>query len=87
MDNLKASIQGAFKSITIWAGAALLVLSNIAPIMPELLADIGFDAKTVQRWGSLTAAIMLICRTITTTSLAQKGTNSPLVNPPPEPPK
>ncbi len=83
--NLKPAIAGAIKSMTIWAGAAMIVLSNIAPELPALLAAAGLHPATVQRVGTVCGVIVLILRSITTQSLTEKG--SPPVLPSPVTPE
>nr|WP_294525710.1 hypothetical protein [uncultured Rhodopila sp.] len=70
-------IKGSAKSITMWAAVALAVLSNIAPLMPNLLAEIGLHAQTIQAVGTFSAVLMAALRTITTMSLQEKGGNPP----------
>lgn len=75
-------IQGAAKSKTIWAAAALAVLSNVAPLLPVVCATAHLDPATIQIVGTVAAALMAGLRTVTTTSLASKA--GPTVLPPPQ---
>lgn len=65
-------LQGALRSKTMWAAAALAVLSNIAPVLPLVCAAAHLDPATVQIVGSVAAALMACLRTVTTTPLADK---------------
>jgi hypothetical protein len=86
---MNASLKGASKSVTIYAALVILIISNVAPLVPVLLAQLGLHAQTIQAVGTFGAIVMTICRVITTTSLADKGDDAPaapaVVLPPPEP--
>jgi hypothetical protein len=73
---MNASIKGASKSVTIYAALIILILSNVAPLVPVLLAQLGLHAQTIQAVGTFGAIVMTICRVITTTSLADKGADA-----------
>lgn len=75
-------IQGAVKSKTIWAAAALAALSNIAPLLPVVCAAAHLDPATIQIVGTVAAALMASLRAVTTTSLAAKA--GPAVLPSPQ---
>lgn len=66
-------IKGSAKSVTMWASMALLILSNVAPLVPAFLANLGLHAQTIQAVGSFSAILMAALRTITTMSLSEKG--------------
>ena len=66
-------IKGSAKSVTMWAALALAILSNIAPLMPVFLQQLGLHSQTVQAVGSFAAILMAALRVITTQSLAEKG--------------
>lgn len=68
-----ASIKGAIKSVTIWVAAFAEVFGEFAPyVTPGLLTSLGLDAHTTTVVCRVTAAAMLVCRSITTKSLASK---------------
>ena len=74
---MNTMLKGASKSYTVYAASLLLVLSNIAPLMPAVYAALKLDPQTVQVIGSLGAVLMVVLRTITTQSLADKGAGVP----------
>ncbi len=68
-----ASIKGAIKSVTIWVAAIAEVFGEFAPyVTPDLLTSFGLDAHTVTMLCRATAVAMIVCRSITTKSLADK---------------
>lgn len=69
-----ASIKGAIKSVTIWVAASAEVFGEFAPyVTPAFLTSLGLDAHTVTVVCRVTAVAMLVCRSITTKSLADKS--------------
>jgi hypothetical protein len=75
-----ASIKGAIKSVTIWVAAFAEVFGEFAPyVTPGLLTSLGLDAHTTTVICRYVAGAMILCRTVTTKSLADKVT-------PPAPP-
>jgi hypothetical protein len=68
---MNSSLVGAAKSKTIWVAVALAVLSALEPQL-GLLKDL-VDPKTVQVVGLIMSTIMIVLRTLTTESLADKG--------------
>ena len=74
--NLHPAVVGSLKSKTMWVGAALVVLSNIAPALPDYLRTLGLDPHSIQVIGSTCGMLMLILRTVTDTSLTDKGTQT-----------
>lgn len=81
--NFKPAVRGAVKAYTIWAAAALLILSNIAPLLPDMLAQLNVHPKTIQVFGTFCAILMGVLRLITTQSLADLGSSSAGSPPPP----
>lgn len=80
--NLKASIAGIPKSVTMIAAAVIAVAANVTPLLPTLYTALKLDPHTVQVVGSVLALIMATCRTITTGSLADKAAPAVLPDPP-----
>lgn len=80
-----AMIRGALKSITIWVAALAEVLAEIAPFVPGFCADIGLDPTTTHKVLRGVAFAMIVCRSITTKSLHEKGA-APTVTDVPAPP-
>lgn len=72
-DKATAMLRGAIKSITIWVAALAEVLGEIAPNVPALCSDLGLDPTTTNHVLRVVAVVMLICRSITTKSLHDKG--------------
>jgi len=70
---MNAALKGSTKSVTMYAAFTMLILSNIAPLVPVLLAQLGLHAQTIQAVGTFGAIVMVVCRVITTNSLADKG--------------
>lgn len=81
-----ASIKGAIKSVTIWVAALAEVFGEFAPyVTPGLLESVGLDAHTTTVICRVTAVAMLICRSITSKSLADKAVPvAPPASPTPE---
>lgn len=80
-----ASIKGAIKSVTIWVAAFAEVFGELAPyVTPSLLASLGLDAHTTTEICRAVAIVMVVCRTVTTKSLAAKvAPDAPPVSQPP----
>jgi hypothetical protein len=76
---MNASLKGASKSVTIYAALIILIISNVAPLVPVLLGQLGLHAQTIQAVGTFGAIVMAICRVITTSSLADKGADAAAV--------
>lgn len=72
-----AMLRGAIKSVTIWVAAFAEVLGELAPYVPALCGDLGLDPTTTQRVLRVVAVAMLICRSITSKSLHDKGSDVP----------
>jgi hypothetical protein len=70
-----AQINGAARSVTIWAAGILLAAGQVVPyITPETLASLGIEhGPTATRILTLCGLIMAACRLITKKSLADKG--------------
>ena len=81
---MNPTLIGASRSWTIRVAALVAILSNVAPLLPDLLAQYGLHPATIRAVGSTLAVIMVILRTITTQSLADKGVAPPA--PPAAPP-
>lgn len=79
------SVKGAMRSMTIQVAAALAVIANVLPYVPDnwqqQLIAAGVAPKTVQVVGSIFAIVMIALRAKTTTSLAQRS--APAVQSPP----
>ncbi len=80
-------LKGSLKSRTMWVAVIIGLISDIAPILtPSTLATLGLDPVTVQKVGVLLSIVMVICRRVTTQSLAEKG-SQPTLPPPVDQPK
>lgn len=79
---MNPTLVGAAKSKTIWAAVAIELISNIAPLLPDLFAQLGLSPHTVRIVGSFVGLVMVMLRTVTNASLADKG--SPELLPPPK---
>lgn len=76
------TVKGAAKSLTIWVAGAAEVLGEAAPyVTPVALAGVGLDPHTVTVVCRVFSLLMLGCRFVTKTSLADKVAPAPL--PPP----
>lgn len=74
-----ASIKGAIRSLTIWVAALSEVFGEIVPLVtPDFLASIGLEPHTVTIVCRVMATAMLICRAVTSKSLADKVTAAPI---------
>jgi hypothetical protein len=73
---MNPTLAGALKSKTMWAGAIMLVLSNLAPVVGPALAVAGVSASTTQLVGSGMSVLMMLLRTVTNQSLADKGASN-----------
>lgn len=87
---IPASVQGAMRSITIWAAGALLAAGQIVPyVNADTLASLGIEGHTATRVLTICGLIMGACRFITSKSLADKApapavTISPTTQEPPK---
>jgi hypothetical protein len=64
---------GVVTSKTNWGATALLVLSNISPLLPEWCKSAGLDPHTIQMVGSAASVLIFALRTITGETLMEKG--------------
>lgn len=89
--NFVLAVKGAAKSVSIWVAGALLTLSEVLPLItPDFLRDtLNLHPPTIQKFGAVSALIVVICRAITKQSLANKGAAVPPQPPPisPNPPE
>jgi hypothetical protein len=68
-----AAIKGAIYSLTIWVAAAAEVLGELTPLVtPGTLESLGLDAHTTTVICRVLAFAMIVCRVLTSKSLADK---------------
>jgi uncharacterized membrane protein len=87
---ISASVQGAAKSVTMWAAGILLAAGQLVPyVNADTLASMGIEGHTATRVLTICGLIMAACRVITNKSLADKAVPTPAVAAPTtqEPPK
>lgn len=78
-----ASIRGALFSLTIWVAGISEVFGEIVPLVtPDFLSSLGLQPHTVTVVCRVMATAMLICRALTSKSLAAKV--APPASPTPE---
>lgn len=65
-------LKGILKSKTMWAAAAVGVVSAAAPYAPLICEAAGVAAPTVKLVGLSCAALMAVMRSVTKDSLADK---------------
>lgn len=79
---MNSTVKGAVKSITVWASAVLIVAGQIAPYVNEAtLVAAGLHGRSLQIALTVSGIVMLLCRLITSTSLADKGAPAPTAPP------
>jgi hypothetical protein len=77
---IPASIQGAAKSVTMWAAGILLAAAQVVPyVNADTLASLGIEGHTATRILTVCGLIMAACRVITNKSLADKGVPVPAI--------
>lgn len=81
---MNPKIQGAVRSKTMWAGALLITLSNLATAMPAICLALHLDPLTTQLVGTVFGAVMMGLRYVTTQPLEAK--TAPDILPPPKSP-
>jgi hypothetical protein len=68
-----ASIRGAIYSLTIWAAALAEVFGEVVPLVtPDFLTSLGLHPHTVTVVCRAMAIVMVVCRGLTSKSLADK---------------
>ena len=75
-------VIGSFKSVTLIAAAIIGILSNVAPLVPTLCAQLKLDPGTTQVVGTIIAMVMAACRYVTTMSVSDKGSSVEILPPP-----
>ncbi|MDR5729697.1 MAG: hypothetical protein RB191_19955 [Terriglobia bacterium] len=72
--NLHPAFKGSLRSLTIWVSGIMGTLALVVPIFtPDTLTSLGFQPHTVKVMGVVGAVVMVLCRSVTTQSLAEKG--------------